>query len=254
MASRASSSGRNGSYGYGREYYAQPTAAELKSRAAKSVKAATCAHEKLDPVVIEGRKIATTWWGLAWCRNLESYADYSNRIARGRSYVRAGSVIDLSVGRGRIRALVQGSRRTPYTVTVGIDLLQGKRYQDILERCGSRIETLEALAEGDLPQEMEQLYTDQKSGLFPSPAEIHFNCSCPDHARMCKHVAAVLYAVGNRLDRDPLRFFELRGIDATDFIQKTVEKKLDDMLAHADAKTERTIDASQVSDLFGIVS
>ncbi|MEG0418597.1 SWIM zinc finger family protein [Gordonibacter sp.] len=250
---RRTSAGRPDVPGYSPEYYSQPSAAELKAKAAKSAQRAADNREALDPVIVQGRKIAVTWWGAAWCRNLESYADYDNRIGRGRSYVRAGSVIDLSIERGRIVAQVQGTRVRPYYVVVTIDVVSEGRYRSILKQCGRRIENLEALVNGDFPQEMGELFANQETGLFPCPSEIHFDCSCPDWASMCKHVAAVLYAIGNRLDREPLLFFELRGIDTGDLIQKSVDEKLDGMLDNAGVRTARVIDEASIDELFGVL-
>ena len=116
-----------------------------------------------------------------------------------------GSVIDLKIQKGKILARVQGSRKTPYKVEIRISPLSEKKCQDILSRCGKKLENLEALLGGNFPDEMKELFQG-KGGLFPEPREISFNCSCPDWALMCKHVAAALYGVGARLDENPLLF------------------------------------------------
>jgi uncharacterized Zn finger protein len=229
------------------------TNAELTRKAevnkGKSVKSGKTA----EPVVIQGREIASTWWGKAWCLNLEKYADYQNRIGRGKSYVRAGAVIDLKVDGGQITARVQGSRATPYKVEVSISPMPEMRYRAALKSLGNRIENLEALVNGDFPLDMKSLFTDPKIGLFPNPREIRFACSCPDWASMCKHVAAVLYSIGSRLDQNPLLFFGMRGMDVGDFIQRSVEEKLRSMLKNADVKSPRVIQDKAVEDIFGIL-
>lgn len=144
--------------------------------------------------------MAKIWWGKAWNQNLESYADYSNRIARGRSYVRNNAVLDLKIVKGEVKAIVQGSSSKPYMITVQIDKLSNERWNKVITLCNHRIDTLEQLVAGSFPKELEVLFKERKYGLFPSPKEIHFDCSCPDWASMCKHVAAVLYGIGARLD------------------------------------------------------
>lgn len=207
----------------------------------------------MEPVLILGREIAKTWWGKAWCDNLERYADYQNRIGRGKSYVRAGAVIDLKMEGGEINARVQGSRKTPYKIEVSIAPMPETRYRAALKSLGNRIENLEALVNGDFPLDMKSLFTDPKIGLFPNPREIHFTCSCPDWADMCKHVAAVLYGIGSRLDQNPLLFFNMRGIDVGDFIQRSVEEKLRSMLKNADTNSPRIIKDQALEDIFGVL-
>ena len=185
--------------------YSQPTVSEIQSRAKNASKNAKKGGQELHPIVVTGRQIAREWWGVAWCENLERYADYDSRIGRGKRYIRAGAVIDLQIAEGVIIARVQGSRRTPYTVSVKIDPLSKDRADAIIAQCSRQIKNLEALLSGNFPEELQGLFTG-RDGLFPSPKEIHFDCSCPDWASMCKHVAATLYGVGVRLDDDPLLF------------------------------------------------
>ncbi len=233
------------------EYYTQPTTADLKDKAKASAKASSKRGKSLDPIIIEGTKIAKTWWGIEWCNNLERYADYSSRIGRGKRYVRSGTVIDLEIDRNTINAKVQGSRKTPYKVEIHIDPLPEKTYIDIIKVCNRRIENLEALVEGAFPAELKEFFIKTRGGLFPNPKEIHFNCSCPDWAYMCKHVAAVLYGIGNRLDSDPLLFFAMRNIDMTNLIQKSVDDKIASMLENSDTISSRVIEDHKLVDLFG---
>ena len=120
--------------------YEQPDAGELKRKSAASKKKAQAKGKILEPVTIKGRNIASTWWGKAWCDNLEQYADYESRLGRGKRYVRNGSVIDLKIQKGKILARVQGTRKTPYKVEIRISPLSEERCQDILERCGRKLE------------------------------------------------------------------------------------------------------------------
>ena len=232
-------------------FYSQPTTSELKRKSEASRASAEKKGKRLEPVVIQGRKIAKSWWGRAWCDNLERYADYESRLDRGKRYVKTGAVIDLSITKGRIQAKVQGSRKTPYKVEIRISPLSEERCQEILQKCGKRVETLEKLLAGDFPEELKELFT-QRGGLFPSSREISFSCSCPDWALMCKHVAAVLYGIGARLDENPSLFFELRGIEMGRFIDVAIANRVERMLKNAGRTSNRTMDEGDIRGLFGI--
>ncbi|MGM0395690.1 MAG: SWIM zinc finger family protein [Bacillota bacterium] len=235
-------------YGYPKK----ASAAEIKSKANKAIERLRKKNPDIEPVIIEGRNLAKTWWGKAWNQNLESYADYSNRISRGRSYVRNNAVLDLKISKGVVMALVQGSSSKQYVVKIQIETLSSEKWDQVTEICNRRIESLEQLIEGRFPKELEVLFTERKYGLFPAPKEIHFSCSCPDWAIMCKHVAAVLYGVGARLDADPMLFFELRDIDGQELVRKSMERKLENMLKNAGKRSEREIDSEDVLDIFGL--
>jgi len=226
--------------------------AEKKAKAERALKKLEKNNPALDPVIIEGRTLAKSWWGKAWNLNLESYADYSNRIARGKSYVRSNAVLDLKISKGKVTAKVQGSRAKPYDTEIRIEILNSTKWREITELCSRRIDTLEQLIEGKFPKELEILFTDKRYSMFPSPKEIHFNCSCPDYASMCKHVAAVLYGIGARLDQNPLLFFELRDIDGRELIRKSIEQKIDSMLKNAGRKSKREIAAEDIPHIFGL--
>ena len=233
------------------EFYSQPSEAELKERAAASVQKAKQKGTVLQPVTIQGRAISKSWWGRAWCENLEHYADYENRLERGKRYVRTGAVVDLKIQKGRIFAKVQGTRRTPYKVEVRISPLSEEKCQTIIEKCGRKIQNLEELTSGRFPEELQELFTG-RDGLFPTPREISFSCSCPDWALLCKHVAAVLYGVGARLDEAPSLFFELRGIEMERFIDVTIANRIEAMLANANKPSSRIMDDADMTALFGI--
>jgi uncharacterized Zn finger protein len=171
---------------------------------------------KISPVAIEGRKIARTFWGEAWCDNLERYSDYANRLPRGRSYVRNGSVVDLQVRPGCVTALVSGS--TMYDVKVSVGPVGSARWRAICKDCSGAIDSLVELLQGRFSKGVMTRLCEQKTGLFPSPKDIRFTCSCPDWASMCKHVAAVLYGIGARLDDQPEVLFTLRNVNQQDLI------------------------------------
>lgn len=231
--------------------YSQPTNSELQMNAELTRSRAKRKGIIYDPVIIEGRQICKSWWGNAWCENLERYADYVSRIDRGKRYVRNGSVIDLQITRGRVNARVQGTRKTPYKVEIRISPLSEEKCQSIMEKCGRKLSSLAALLDGSFPEDMKDIFFE-KNALFPSPAEISLNCSCPDWALMCKHVAAVLYGIGTRFDRDPMLFFELRGIDAEKLIDVTLQDRVDEMLSMVDNRTSRMMDdETDLSAIFG---
>jgi len=224
--------------------------AEKRKQAQKEVAKLRKKNSGLSPVVIEGKKIANTWWGTAWCKNLESYADFSNRIGRGRSYVRNGFVLDLKIEEGAIVAKVLGSRI--YTTEIEIDILSEANKISITEAVGREIDSVADLVEGKFPKDFEDLFLTQKKGLFPSPREIHMDCSCPDWATMCKHVAAVLYGVGARLDEDPLLFFKLRGLDVSAFIKASIDEKLAHMMKNVGRASDRVLEDVDLGELFGV--
>jgi uncharacterized Zn finger protein len=236
--------------GWGYDYYSKPSVSAQIAKAQKQLNKLRRKNPDIQPVVIEGRKIAKTWWGIAWCKNLERYADYANRIGRGSSYVKNGFVLDLKITEGKISALVSGSNI--YTVEIEIDRLPEKKWKKIAEHCSQRIDSIAALAEGRFPAEFQEVFMKQGEGLFPSPKEIHMDCSCPDWATMCKHVAAVLYAVGARLDVEPLLFFTLRGIDPSELIKKSVDEKMKSLLQNAKKKSKRVIEEKDIGRIFGV--
>lgn len=202
----------------------------------------------LSPVQLTGRKIAGTFWGKAWCDNLEAYSDFSNRLPRGRTYVRNGSVIDLQIERGKIKALVSGSE--VYRVNIEIDTLPKKHWERVKCDCAQSIDSMLDLLAGQFDEGVMARLTHRDEGLFPKPKEIKMCCSCPDWATMCKHVAAVLYGIGARLDTAPEMLFTLRGVDHTELVGAAVSaENLDKSLA---GKSESTIATGDLGEMFGI--
>ena len=200
---------------------------------------------ELSPIQIEGLKIVRTFWGEEWCANLESYRDYENRLPRGRSYVRSGSVIDLQIQPGEVQALVVGTEC--YEVTVSIARLAATRWKAVRERCSGEIGSLLELLQGKLSDHVMRVITDRTSGLFPAPKEIKFTCSCPDWALMCKHVAAAMYAIGARLDEAPELFFTLRQVD-----QRELVTDIDATQLGRKKTSRKTVADSDLADVFGI--
>ena len=226
--------------------------AEHKAKAKKYIADQLKKGVVLSPVEIEGRTIAKSWWGKAWCENLELYADYASRLERGRKYVRANCVLDLKIEAGKVTALVQGSGKKPYNVRVRIDKLTEEQYDNIVKKCASKIQNLEDLIKGNFPDDLKALFTQKGAGLFPSMAKIHFDCSCPDWADMCKHVAAVLYGIGSRFDKDPLLFFKLRGVDTDRLIGSAIKDRIESMIENASKPSARIMDDGDVVAVFGM--
>jgi uncharacterized Zn finger protein len=220
--------------------------AERKEKARKQAEKLRKRGQPLAPVVIAGRTIAATFWGKAWCENLERYGDYENRIPRGRAYVRNGSVVDLKIGTARVNALVSGSHL--YSVEIEIRPLKAEVWKGVKRACTGRIGSLLELLQGKLSREVMEIVTKPRTGLFPEPAEISFRCSCPDWASMCKHVAAVLYGVGARLDREPELLFSLRDVDHRELIAAPGAADL----AASPKIRERTIADDDIAGIFGI--
>jgi len=235
-------------YDYYPEYV---SVAEKKEKAKKQIEKMKKKNPNLAPVVIEGKNIANTWWGKAWNKNLENYADYSNRISRGRSYVRNGAVLDLKIETSVVRALVQGSGKKPYEIEIKIASLSNEKWDSILNLCNHKIDNLAELVEGKFPKELEEIFTLKGKGLFPTDKEIKFSCSCYDWADMCKHVTAVLYGIGARFDEDPTLFFKLRNIDFEVLLKKTIEQKMQSLLENSDKKSDRVLDDNDIFGLFG---
>ncbi|HEY8666019.1 MAG TPA: SWIM zinc finger family protein [Tepidisphaeraceae bacterium] len=192
------------------------------------------------------KKIAETFWGEAWCDNLEAYSDFENRLPRGRSYVRNGSVVHLEIGRGKVSALVSGSEL--YKINISIKPLAAAAWKAIREQCAGQIGSVIELLQGKLSGAVMQIITRRPGGLFPTPAEISLDCSCPDWADMCKHVAAALYGVGARLDQQPELLFTLRNVEHMDLIGAAGDVKA--LTRGGGAK--HTIAAGDIGDVFGI--
>lgn len=204
---------------YDRGYSQWPayvSVAERKKKAEKHIAANRKKGVKLNPVVISGRAISVTFWGKAWCENLEAYSDYENRLPRGRTYVRNGSVIDLKIAKGQVKAQVMGS--SLYHVAINIKAMPEAKWKTLVKACAGKIDSLIELLNGKFSKAVMEIITRKGEGLFPKPQELSMSCSCPDSASMCKHVAAVLYGVGAILDVTPESIFALRHVQHSDLI------------------------------------
>jgi uncharacterized Zn finger protein len=221
--------------------------AERRRRAERKLAKLKKKGQSVAPVKIEGRTIATTFWGKSWCTNLERYSDYENRIPRGRSYVRNGSVLDLQIAKGEITAMVAGSEL--YKIKIAIAPVKAARWKAICRDCAGTIDSLVELLQGRLAKGVMDRVCREGDGLFPSPTEIKLSCSCPDWADMCKHVAAALYGVGARLDQKPQLLFVLRGVDENELIAGAGQ---DLTLTKAAPNAAKMLDDNDVAALFGL--
>ncbi len=219
--------------------------AKRRAQATREIAKWAKSGRAVSPVVIEGRKIANSFWGIAWCENLESYSDFDNRLPRGRTYVRNGSVVHLEIAKGKILARVSGS--SLYTVNIEIDALPASLWSAFRKQSAGKVGTLVELLQGKLSKSVMEQVTAKGSGLFPSPKEIKVGCNCPDYAWLCKHAAAVLYGVGRRLDDAPELLFTLRGVDHLELIDQAVNS----LPESAKAPPAATL-SGDLSALFGI--
>jgi uncharacterized Zn finger protein len=217
-------------------------AAAYASRLAKKEKRALC------PVQIVGRKIASSFWGQAWCDNLEQYSDFSNRLPRGRTYARNGSVIDLAISRGKIRSIVSGSEI--YRIEIEIAVLKKSLWNRLKRDCSTSIDSLLDLLQGRFDEGVMRRLTQRTDGLFPQPSEIEMRCSCPDWAGLCKHLAATLYGVGARLDAAPELLFTLRGVDHLELTNEAVG--MANLTQTLKGTSGATLADAELGELFGI--
>jgi uncharacterized Zn finger protein len=234
------------SWGY--EYREYVPVGVRKNQASKEAeKRAAKQNRSVQPVTIKGRNIATTFWGKAWCDHLESYSDYANRLPRGRTYARNGSVVDLNISARRVDAIVAGS--DVYTITIQIEKLQAARWKKLRNECSASIDSLLDLLRGRFSDGIMQRLTDRSNGLFPSPKEISMKCSCPDWAGLCKHLAAVLYGVGASLDTRPELLFLLRDVDHTELVSEAVSAG---NLSTAFGQPSKALAGEDLGAMFGI--
>lgn len=219
--------------------------ATRRANARKEMEKMRKAGKVITPVEISGTKIATTYWGKSWCDNLEKYSDFSNRMPRGRTYVRNGSVVHLGISPGVIEAFVAGS--SLYQAKITIAALPKAQWDACKKQTSGHITNLLDLLQGKLPKEVLGHIAHPIDGIFPKPKEIKFDCSCPDGASMCKHIAAVLYGIGHRLDREPALFFTLRSVDMQELITAASDQ------AEAELATAgAALDTDSLADIFGI--
>lgn len=222
------------------------TVAERRVKAMKALEKLKKKGLKVQPVELSGRKIAGSFWGKGWCDHMESFSDYANRLPRGRTYVKNGSVCHLEIQGGVIKAIVSGT--TLYNVAITIAPLMKKKWETLKYSCSGRIGSLLDLLRGKLDQGVMEVVAHRRDGLFPLPGEMKFACDCPDWAGMCKHVAAVLYGVGARLDHAPEMLFLLRGVNHEELVD--VSAAISNVAKGGTSR--RRIVSTGIADVFGI--
>lgn len=226
--------------------------AQKMARAEKKLKQLKKKMPDIRPVILQGNSLARSWWAKSWNRNLERYADYANRIGRGRSYLRHGAVLDLKIAPGKVRALVMGSDADPYEVAIDVQPIGKTEWYAIKKECEGHLKSLQELLAGKFSESLSELFFAEKTGLFPSPKAIKMQCSCPDWALMCKHVAAVLYGIGARFDDDPALFFTLRGVDMGDLVAGAVKDRTEELRRKTGRQSGKVIADADLAELFGI--
>lgn len=220
--------------------------AQRRAKAQKQLEKMKKKGLRVQPVELTGRKIADSFWGKGWCDHMESFSDYANRLPRGRSYVRNGSVCHLEIESGQIKAIVSGSEL--YNVAISIAPLEKKKWDAVKRSCSGRIGSLIDLLRGKLDSGVMEVVSHRREGLFPLPGEMKFKCDCPDWADMCKHVASVLYGVGARLDHAPEMLFHLRGVNHEELVDVTAAVT---EVARG-GTSRRRIAATGIADVFGV--
>ncbi|HHJ18667.1 MAG TPA: hypothetical protein ENJ84_02355 [Gammaproteobacteria bacterium] len=220
--------------------------AKRREKAAREIKKLSKKGMKIEPVEVQGQKIATTFWGKAWCDHLEKFSDYDNRLPRGRTYVRNGSVCHLAISKGKVEAIVSGSEL--YKIKININPLSANKWKNVRTQCAGQIGSMLELLQGRFSDNVMKVVTDQNKGLFPKPGEIKLACNCPDWAEMCKHIAAVLYGVGARLDHQPELLFLLRNVDH----EELISAELDVRTVTAGTGKRRRLAGTDLSSVFGV--
>jgi uncharacterized Zn finger protein len=221
--------------------------AERRRKALKEMEKRKKKGHLVSPVIIEGRTIVKTFWGKAWCENLERYSDYANRLPRGRTYVRNGSVVDLQISAGTIQALVSGS--AIYKVAITVTPVTKARWKSICSDCAGAIDSLVELLQGRFSKGVMERICRQGAGLFPSPGEIKLSCSCPDWAGMCKHVAAVLYGIGARFDEHPELLFRMHAVKEEELLAEAGRAL---PLAKQRPSASKVLDSEDLAGIFGL--
>jgi uncharacterized Zn finger protein len=164
------------------------------------------------------RQFGEHWWSRRLITVLESFG-YGPRLSRGRGYARSGAVQELEIRPGEVYASVQGSRRRPYSVTIEIDVLQAEQWNRVEKQLAGRVDLLSALLAGHMPEHIEDAFHDTGLTLFPTRREFVADCTCPDMANPCKHIAAACYVLADRLDEDPFALLAWRGRRKADLLR-----------------------------------
>ncbi len=178
-----------------------------------------------------------SWWAERWVAALERLIT-SARLVRGKSYARAGQVLSVQEQNGTVHAQVQGSRRTPYRVTIGLTPLSDAAWERVIAALALRPDLAASLLAGEMPRDIDEVFAKARAALFPmASGHLRLDCSCPDKAAVCKHIAATCYLLGEQLDEDPFLLFRLRGRDQDELLEGLRRRVGEGSSADADAGT-----------------
>jgi uncharacterized Zn finger protein len=214
-------------------------------------------YEPSRPIKVEGGikaksergEIGSTWWSKRWIGVLESFS-MGTRLTRGRSYARQGQVISIDIEPGVVKAKVQGSRPKPYNIKIQLRPLSDQDWEEVTEAMASQAIFAAKLLAGEMPTNIEEAFHAVKLSLFPTAAkDLVTDCSCPDWANPCKHIAAVYYLLAERFDEDPFLIFKLRGRTKDEIIQALREKRTETLPVES-AAPSTSDDSIQADDGF----
>ena len=179
-------------------------------------------------------KFGESWWAHRWIEVLERF-DIGGRLQRGRSYARKGQVLSIDIKKGIVEARVQGSRPSPYRVTIKVRQLSTEEWKRLAEQLSEQAIFAAKLLAAEMPHDIEQAFTAAGLSLFPEKAnDITTDCSCPDWSNPCKHVAAVYYLLGEAFDGDPFLIFRMRGMDREEFTAMLVAEGAVELVAESE--------------------
>lgn len=210
-------------------------------------------YEPTKPIEVKGGikakskrgSFAQSWWAKRWIKTLESF-NMGARLGRGKSYARKGQVTSIKIEAGLVRAKVQGSNPTPYSVTIKVRTLTGSEWELLAEKIAMKPIFAAKLLAGEMPEDIDSAFRETGLSLFPETLDdLETDCSCPDWSNPCKHIAAVYYLLGEEFDRDPFLIFKLRGVDMEDFMSilgKGFVPETADRVAEAGVLKERPDD------------
>lgn len=202
----------------------RPTVSDLRRAAQAALESYAIRGMDVDPVreIRFTNEVARSFWGRTWCANLEDRGASRHKLARGRTYVRCGAVVNLRILEGRAFARVIGTGL--YTVAVRVEPVSPRRRTAIRDRCARRVDSVAALLRPDPPAAVREIVAHRETGLFPAPAEMTVRCDCYPGRGICVHEAAAMYGIGARLDRSPEDLFRLRGFDPDALTERAVEE------------------------------
>jgi uncharacterized Zn finger protein len=182
--------------------------------------------------------IGETWWSKRWLHALEAL-NMGARLSRGRSYARQGQILSIDIQPGVVHAKVQGSRPRPYTIEIRLQQLSEENWERVTDAMAAQALFAAKLLAGEMPNDIEEAFRAVNLSLFPTnQSDLNTDCSCPDWANPCKHIAAVYYILAERFDEDPFLIFKLRGRSKEAIIEALRKKRSETLPAESAAATQ----------------